>query len=114
MIPSKRSEAEEELINEFKTFDLCRKSSDEVVRPSRFKVSNSTSATGAEGVAGDTGSTRSTGAAAAKPPKPFASKKPLPKNKPPPPPPVPMPSQRMPDIVQTVSKVISFNVLKRK
>ena len=37
---TKRTEAAIELINEFKTHDLTRKSSSEAVKPSRFKVTS--------------------------------------------------------------------------
>ena len=37
---TKRNEAAIELINEFKTHDLTRKSSSEAVKPSRFKVTS--------------------------------------------------------------------------
>ena len=40
MYTNKRSDAAIELINEFKTHDLTRKSSSEAVKPSRFKVTS--------------------------------------------------------------------------
>ena len=40
MYTNKRTEAAIELINEFKTHDLTRKSSSEAVKPSRFKVTS--------------------------------------------------------------------------
>ena len=42
MYTTKRSDAAMELINEFKTHDLTRKSSNDVVRPSKFKVTSKT------------------------------------------------------------------------
>ena len=38
MYTTKRSDAAIELINEFKTHDLTRKSSNDVVKPSKFKI----------------------------------------------------------------------------
>ena len=40
MYTNKRSDAAIELINEFKTHDLTRKSSSEAVKPSKFKVTS--------------------------------------------------------------------------
>jgi len=42
MYATKRSDAAMELIKEFKTHDLTRKSSNDVVRPSKFKVTTKT------------------------------------------------------------------------
>lgn len=78
-----RSQAELELIKEFKTFDLTRKSSSEVVKPSKLKPTSIANAVSAK-----------------KPP--GAPKKNATKTKRPPPPP-PFPSNEMPDIVKTSS-----------
>ena len=85
MKPTKRSQAEMELIQEFQMFDLTRKSSQEVVKPSRFKV---------EG----------------KPPLPIPAPREarnLPLKKPPPPPPSTsrLREPEMPDIVKTTDRV---------
>lgn len=81
-----RSQAELELIKEFKTFDLTRKSSSEVVKPSKLKTSASSTASNTT----PTKPPRSSG-----PPVRSATKT----KRPPPPPPFPV--KEMPDIVKT-------------